>query len=677
MAIEVSLTLKYHNLTTGSSPSLAPGLSGWEIVEQEKCKLVYAHFFDGVQCFDAAKGWLRLSTPEFQHNSYDVETKTFSTNNFSVRPVTPTDLDNLQSPLLTVSIAVEVTGLEVILTADQYKKTRIIPVYYLDSCDSYDWNTELEICISTYLNTAVTKITVLAGALFFVNNSIFKHISSEGSTKLYRLKNANKEIITFESDLIGTNVYYFPLAYYVEELPAAAERTIIHNYKYAKEYYSYDRALYPCHSTLGDDTEFDSVINSTFSSNISYIETTENEWEFNLVVFRPEYLFIGNRLSIDILFFNQDTGVYYSRNYWFDFYDKYDAAIDLETALEQENENYDEYIQNIGIANCAAYFKIYFQGEYQEDEDREVNRYNFPSCEDLKLYSLETCECDGGLGLCFGKFLYSCEECDDETGIVSETCEDDCHCTIFGCKCDTYDTACICAGTNYGIAQHPSVRAGMNGASCFSESYSSYRLTLDGYVQGKMAFTALNDNGGKRLPWISFFNIHDLVEPEAYVYDGVGKTISVRAFILLNYLNSTDLDTDINKELIPLTLEQINTFAPEASELSLDWFGNTSSSSGAYTSYGKPCKYIRVSTHVEREGYLHIKYLKKVGHGFIFPTYQNYSVITGAIEAQISYDDYCDKIKYLATDTSYTYGVYLNEKDSEEGIPKSGILTFD
>lgn len=643
------------------------GYSGQELVEQEKCKLVYAHFFDGVQCFDSVKNWLQVATPDYEFNSYDYATKTLTTKTFSVTPVTPTDpnLDNIKRPFLTLRVSINITGLKVILTADDYTKTRIIPLYYLDTCDSYSWNSSLKICIDTYQNKVVTRVSFTSGWFYFLTNSIFKYIDIEGSTYLYRLKTFDKNIVHFELNIPAANEYFFPLAYYVEEIPASAERAIINNFNYAKEYTTYDKALYPCGSTLGPDDylNFDIIISSTFSSNVNYRDETINEWDFNIILFNDNYTFNFNILDVSILFFNLDTGIYTTRHYRFDFYDKNGAAINLETAIDQENPNFNEFLQDLGTANCSARFEIYYESEYQEGEDRLINAYNYPQC-GLEVYDLETCNCAEG-ALC-SEALYPCETCDPETGVITDDCESWEVCTVLGCKTPGVTSACICEGTEYGIETFPTVRASFDVPTCSSESYERYLLYDSGAVYADMGYLDVQTKSQfshQTLPAIYLFNIYDYITPSSYNYDGEEKTISVRAFLCLKYLGSTfeSLENDLSYDALILKLEDVVAICPNILELKLDWFNHQSSKAGAFTNYGSPCNFMNVNIQFAPTGEITQLYTIYAGMNFIFPAIYNFDSAINSSIPQEAYDNYCEKIKFLGSDQAYTLGVYSSE----------------
>jgi len=649
--------------------------SGQELVEQERCKLVYAQFFEGVQCYDPAKGIIQIATPDFEYNTYDSVTKTLTTKTFSVTPVIPTDLTEVRRPLLYTEVEIQTTGLKVTLTADQYTKTRIIPLYYLTECLSYSWDSDLRICIDVFLNTVVTKVSFETGLVTFINNQIIKYETSDGITKLYRLKDLAGNVISFEIPDYEASTYYLPLAYYIDELPARLEREIVNGYDYGREYTSYDLALYPCTSSLDDEDyyDLDTIINSTFRSSIRHKEATVNDWEFNITIFRDNYTLSANQLQVSILFFNRDTGVYSTKSYSFDFFDKSDNPIDLESAVAQNNPQFTELLQQLGTANCSGYFKIYVDTVYFED--RAIDTYSYPVCES-GVYNLEACDCSG-ISPCASRLVYSCEECDEETGEVTSLCAADEICTVLGCKKDFVVSACVCSGTTYGYQNFPRVQASYDSVTCASEPYEYYVLYKNGDIgagMGTLPYAPQGpyNTGSQPLPEIRLANIYDYIQGNTYDYAGTQKTVSIWAFLCLQYLgfDETNLEEAMGYDYIILTASHVQAICPSIGSITVDWFTPVWSGGGIRT-YGSPCTYTSATVTFDRNGVSWTYYNTIIGGlTFIYPSILNYTAITSDSTIQDAYDTYCEKVKFLGSDQAYTYGRFLDE------IPASGTLNI-
>jgi len=635
--------------------------SGQELIEQEKCKLVYSTFFDGVQCFDASKGRLQLATPDYEFNSYDSSTKTFTTKSFSVSPVTPTDIDNLNKPLIYMNVNIDIAGLKVILKTGDYTKTRIIPIYYLDDCNSLQGTNDLEICITAFQEQIVTNVSFTEGSIELINNNVFKYIDANGIAKLYRLMDINKNIVYFDTNTTVSQRHYFPQAYFIEELSAKFERAIIYNYKYNEV--STIRALYPCGSVLNDEDylNFDTIVATLFTTDISYKNETNNEWEFNITIYDDNYIFLNNQLSISKLFLNKDTGAYSTREYTFEFFDKYDNEINLETAVNVD----DRFTQQLGEANCSGYFKIYMSDIYQEN--RKINNYNFPVCES-SIYDFDTCECRT-IDTCLSKSVYPCETCDPETGELTSNCQSDEKCTVFGCKSNIVATACVCSDQTFGIDKFPNVQAYFDTAVCVPESYDYYKLYTNGDIIAGMG--KIYQSARYNFPELRIANIYDYIEPKKYKYNDVERTINVIPFILLEYLNIEygELETIIDNGYVVISQDEAITICPGLTGITIDWFSHTASPSGPFVTYGYPCNYSKVSIQFTKEGLVKTRYyFISSGVTFIYPKVLNYDSVTNDTTIQVAYNSYCNKVKFLGSDEAYTYGRYLDE------IPGSGSL---
>lgn len=511
---------------------MATSLSGWEIVDQEKCKLIYAKFFDGVQCYDAARNQITLTTPDFEQTTYDPTTKKLSTPSFSVRPVTP--VSDLTRPIVFVSIESNITALEVTLIADDYTKTRIIPMYYLDVCNSYTSN-GLDICLDIFDNSIVTKLYYTEGSVEFISNTVFKYIDKDSVAHLYKLKDFNKVEVAYEIPTIPSNFYYLPESYYTEEVPPEYERAIVNGYNYMDSYSSYDMNIYPC--TLDIDS-----LNSIFSSSIQYIEQSENEWQFNIVMYKESgWSFDGSNLRISLLLQDKDTKQYYTKQYRC-FFEAKKGAINLEnhTSIVKVYNRFDSYSQNIGIANCSGQYTVY---EINLDNSETflkiepIPTYGYPGCEDLGMYSYESCLCEGA-DKCWDKYWLPCEECNPETGEITDVCTTG-HCTIFGCLEDVLYTPCLCATTSSIEQGFPFVQALFTDASCFTLPYMGFRLYKNGDVLIHMdisMFVPEAHAGLADMPWLKAFNINDLIETKAYQYSSKVLTVDPFSFILMEKL---------------------------------------------------------------------------------------------------------------------------------------------
>jgi len=118
--------------------------SGQEIVSQEKCRLLLAKFYEGIVCIDYKSNTtdnpvLSLTLHDAQTAIYDRATMTLATVNFSVRPLIIED-DTDFAYLFAAEIPEDTTGLEVIMFADEYRKIRIMPLYLVRTCNSYNWS---------------------------------------------------------------------------------------------------------------------------------------------------------------------------------------------------------------------------------------------------------------------------------------------------------------------------------------------------------------------------------------------------------------------------------------------------------------------------------------------------------------------------------------------------------
>ena len=121
--------------------------SGQEIVSQERCRLVLAVFYEGINCIDyksvdTENPVLSLTLQDAQTAVYDADTLTLTTVNFSVRPLliaAETDF----SYLFAAELPEGTTGLEVIMFAEEYQKVRIMPLYLVRTCNSYNWSWDL------------------------------------------------------------------------------------------------------------------------------------------------------------------------------------------------------------------------------------------------------------------------------------------------------------------------------------------------------------------------------------------------------------------------------------------------------------------------------------------------------------------------------------------------------
>jgi len=127
--------------------------SGQEIVAQEECKIVLAEFFESIKCIDYKKPKandsyytaINMILINAETAYYDPLTKTLSTINFSVRPlnIAPNTSYNY---LFEAEVPEGVTGLEVIMLAEEYKKIRIMPLHYIEDCNSFpEYNYDINI----------------------------------------------------------------------------------------------------------------------------------------------------------------------------------------------------------------------------------------------------------------------------------------------------------------------------------------------------------------------------------------------------------------------------------------------------------------------------------------------------------------------------------------------------
>ncbi len=108
--------------------------SGQEIVSQEQCKIIYAEFFEGVECYNASKRILRLNLKDWIEYTYDAATNTLTTKYFIIRPVI---FSGRLDRYIDVIIPENITGLEITMTADIYSKKRIMPLDYIPFCKDY------------------------------------------------------------------------------------------------------------------------------------------------------------------------------------------------------------------------------------------------------------------------------------------------------------------------------------------------------------------------------------------------------------------------------------------------------------------------------------------------------------------------------------------------------------
>ncbi len=118
--------------------------SGQEIVSQEKCRLLLANFYEGINCIDYKSTAydnpvINMTLQDSQTAQYDPVTLTLTTVNFSVRPLI-LDSDADYSYIFLAEVPAGTTGLEVIMFAEEYRKVRIMPLYLIRTCNSYTWS---------------------------------------------------------------------------------------------------------------------------------------------------------------------------------------------------------------------------------------------------------------------------------------------------------------------------------------------------------------------------------------------------------------------------------------------------------------------------------------------------------------------------------------------------------
>lgn len=654
-------------------------ISGWEVVEQEKCKLIYAKFFDGIQCFDATLGHLHIATPDFEFNEYDPALKKLTTKTFSVFPVTPADPAHIKRPNLLLHVDINISGLVVKLTADTYEKTRIIPMFYLESCDTLAFN-GLKICTAIYQEELVTSVSFDTGRLDFISSTVFKYTDAENKIHLYRLKDYDKSIIVYDIPDNFSNIYYFPLAYYVEKLPAKLERSIRLNYRYTKPYKTVDSNIFPCEYT-GNNARY------LFNSNIEYIKQSDNMWQFRLSIFTESYTLLNNRLTISVLLRDNTTGIYSLKISCFDFY-AVDTPINLNSGVftTESRKGRRELIVQLGRAKCRAEYTEYtkeLDGSYTlESSGNKVYSYGYPTCPNIATYDTTVCECIGG-NLCWDKFVLPCEDCDPETGKITDTCLSDPEhgpgfkCTIFDCfKPWTY-YACVC-GSEFGIQQFPAVQALFLEASCRMLPYNRYILTRNGDVMGHVSLAPLmpaSEMGIVTGPWLKFFNVYDIMSSKTYVHEsGTKFTIDPLVYLVMKYLNVDFEEIPANRaawrnklrgyvtlpnflasDYIEISYYEVIGMIPEAASIKLDWGSEQSSHKGAYTVYGQPCEYQSVYIDVTRDGHVTHAYSSRYGYSFIYPRIINPITSTSR---QADYLAYCDKVKWLYNNESYTYALF-------------------
>ena len=669
--------------------------SGWEIVDQEKCKLTYAKFFDGVQCYDVAKNMLQLATPDFEYNQYDPVTKTLSTKSFSVRPVVPTDLKHIQRPVIWATVDMIYTGLEVTLTADEYTKKRIIPMYYLDTCNSYSWS-DLSICIDAYQEELVTVVSYDVGELSFITDSVFKYVDKDSVSHLYRLKTYDKSILVYDIPEILSNKYYFPIAYYVEELPPELERPLLHNYDYDTDFYSYDMPLLPCAVVLDAEDYLNCELLSgfTYSANLAYVDDSDNSWRFDLEIYRESYTFETDNLSTSMLFLDSETKKYFVRTYHY-FFSSKSGLIALTDLVEQPQSSlgYRQFSKDIGSGQCFGQALMYIELT-QEELDLltpeelltlrngnlklictfDLPRYGYPICEAMGTYNLEACACEG-MNYCWDKLWYDCEECNPDTGEITDTCTDGEHCTVYGCWETTLWSACAC-GLNRPVTSFPVFKIGFKEINCMEIPFTKYRLTDAGYIQGFMDLT--NIHNVFKGAWVTLLSTLDIFYKYSYYYRDTSelRTVNPMAFIYMYYLgvdfsyNAANaaawtntmrpyltLDDDI--QTIEVSLSEIQAIIPWFSQIILDWSGS--------------CNYQKGNLAIEREGERHIQYLfrsyalRRLNHVNLG------SLLFGAGNTwgyQETYYNYCEIVKYLGSPLAVVNGI------ANGVIPKSGELTI-
>ena len=136
--------------------------SGQEVVEQEKCKIILASFYEGIVCynqtkllteeekvineetglpFSLTKQVIKLNLLDSETASYDPITQTLTTINFSARPfIIPEDTDFTY--FFEAEIPEGTTGLVVTMHTESYEKERIMPLAYIELCNdlTWDWN---------------------------------------------------------------------------------------------------------------------------------------------------------------------------------------------------------------------------------------------------------------------------------------------------------------------------------------------------------------------------------------------------------------------------------------------------------------------------------------------------------------------------------------------------------
>ena len=183
--------------------------SGQEIVEQEKCKIILAEFYEGIVCYNKTKALtedekvidpetglpVTLTKPVIKFNlldaetaEYDLATQTLSTVNFSAKPfIIPVDADF--TFVFEAEIPSGTTGLVVTMHTDTYEKERIMPLTYIEDCSDFTWDWNYTDPTFDWLSTAYVQS-------FCVNEDTTTQLVFQGE-----IDSATTELMTLIIDL--------------------------------------------------------------------------------------------------------------------------------------------------------------------------------------------------------------------------------------------------------------------------------------------------------------------------------------------------------------------------------------------------------------------------------------------------------------------------------------------
>lgn len=633
-------------------------LSGWEIVDQEKCKLVYAKFFDGVQCFDEATGNLQLLTPDFEQSTYDNLTKTFTTTGYSLRPVTV--VGSLNRPIIQVRVDDLTTGIDISLEADSYTKYRTMPIYYIESCGTTE-NLGLTICLSIVDQSVVTKLLFSTGTAE-VKNNLVMYSNTEGYRFSFVLLNKFKQVISLTDGSFSQAPLFIPNAFYYREVSLKEEQSIIRDFGSVDLTTGLMVPIRACSLYVLNKDRYNSalIFSNTLLASLSYIELSNNKWNLLLRLF-DSFSIVNNRLQVVKLILMED-GTYESQTYIIEFNNSLGSFIPIASAQSSVKNGYTELLFEAGFKSCMAIASLYTLEGTLLGESKTYGS-GYPSCEDYGSYNMSICDCSGG-DKCLDKLPYNCEYCNPETGTLVSKCSSGSKCTVFGCFTkNTYYSTCSTS-----VLGFPRLTQAFLTASCYEQPFKSLRITFNGDVYGIADLSVVNSSFPTKEFYL--FNMLKDLEPFKISYPDEGLLVEVNRGLFLATLLIEDLESFTDPKILQFKSFGLVVNPYSLSDLfedcTLDWASNQTVSNGWYSTTSFAGKFISLEIDCTRDGRLSYRY--KLQQGFIPSPVANIGSLIGKLSAK--YEGFCNNLKYLGTPQAFTLAVELDK------MPKYGTLTL-